>query len=342
MGKDAARQTADTAGHDGPITSGSNNVSTGGFPAARVGDTFVCKEHGPGVISEGSKTVTINGIPAARKGDKVLCGKKSLPPTKGPKPPEYHYATIAKNTNKDGSVKVKNPEEFQMSILLALSKLSDSDGNGKFDAENIKAVFNEYQLTHKMGDSGVNINLSGTIGKTEFNATTVSNSDTETALFNAKATGLSENIGASSGKENSGDYAAAKVEGTIGTAEAKGESTIIHNEKEQQYGFSGEIGAEAAIAKGEISGASETKYFRIKGALSGSAGSIGIGGGASGLVDLDNWMVKGRVTAGIAAILGLKGDLEIQIGPFFDTPISYDNVGNGRILTGTGRVMIGG
>lgn len=341
MGKNAARQTADKAGHDGPITTGSPNVTTGGFPAARMGDSFTCKEHGPGVISEGSKTVTINGMPAARYGDKVICGKETLPPTKGPKPPEYHYATLAKNTNEDGSVKVKNPEEFQMNVLLGSSQLSDSDGDGNFDTANSKLVAMEYQLKQST-TTGFDINGGATIGKAELNATTISNDDIETTSFNAKATGASGNVGASSGKEDSGDYAAVKAEGTVGAAEAKAESSIIHNEEEQQYGFSGEFGAEAAVAKGEISGVSEMKYFRIKGSLGGSAGSVGVGGGASGLIDLDNWMVKGRVTGEIAAILGLKGDLEFQIGPFFDSPVSIGGMGQGKILTGMGTVIIGG
>jgi len=341
MGKNAARQTADKAGHEGPITTGSPNVTTGGLPAARMGDSFTCKEHGTGVISGGSKTVTINGVPAARQGDKVICGKMALPPTKSPRPPEYHYATLAKNTNEDGSVKVKNPEEFQMSVLLASSKLSDSDGDGNFDTANSKLVVMDYQLKHST-DAGVNISGGATIGKAELSATTISNGDIETTSFDAKATGISGNIATSSGKENSGDYATVKAEGTVGVAEAKAESSIIHNEKEQQYGFSGEIGAEAAVAKGELSGSSEMKYFRIKGALAGSAGSVGIGGGASGLLDLDNWMVKGKITGEIAAILGLRGDLEIQIGPFFDSPGSTGNVGQGMILTGIGTVIIGG
>lgn len=47
MGKEAARQTADTAGHDGPIISGSSNVTTGGFPAARMGMLLFVKSMGP-------------------------------------------------------------------------------------------------------------------------------------------------------------------------------------------------------------------------------------------------------------------------------------------------------
>lgn len=41
MGKDVAKQTTDTTGHDGPIIFGSSNVSTGGFPVARMRDTFL-------------------------------------------------------------------------------------------------------------------------------------------------------------------------------------------------------------------------------------------------------------------------------------------------------------
>ncbi|MDD9246281.1 hypothetical protein PVM12_19925 [Enterobacter soli] len=152
---------------------------------------------------------------------------------------------------------------------------------------------------------------------------------------------MSGNIGTSTGREDSGDYAAVKAEGTVGTAEAKAESSITHNEEEQQYGFSGELGAEAAVVKGEISGISEMKYFRMKGSLGGSAGSIGVGGGASGLIDLDNWMIKGRAVGEIAVILGLKGDLEFQIGPFFDSPVSIRGMGKGKILTGMGTVIIG-
>jgi uncharacterized Zn-binding protein involved in type VI secretion len=222
MEKNAARQTADKAGHDGPITTGSPNVTTGGFPAARMGDSFICKEHGPGVISEGSKTVTINGMPAARYGDKVICGKEALPPTKGPKPPEYHYATLAKNTNEDGSVKVKNPEEFQMNVLLASSQLSDSDRDGNFDTANNIIVFEDFQLNHQMGDSGDNLNLGGTIGKAEMVAVTISNEKNSSSSINAKLTGVSGNVGISSGKEGTGDYAGVKAGGTIGTAEGKG------------------------------------------------------------------------------------------------------------------------
>jgi len=230
--KFAARKTTDKAGHDGPITSGSHNVTTGGYPSVRLGDSFVCKVHGPGVINEGSKTVTINGIPAARMGDKVICGKKSSPPQKGPKPPEYHNVTLVKNTNEDDSVKVKNPEEFKMNVLLASSRLSDLDGDGNFDTANNKIVVEDFQLSHPMSNNGVKFNHGGAIGKVEMSAGTTSGEKGSSTAFNTKATGVSGNIGLSEGTEGSGQYTELKAEGTVGLAEAKAEGKIINDEAE--------------------------------------------------------------------------------------------------------------
>ncbi|MEH2508815.1 putative Zn-binding protein involved in type VI secretion [Nitrobacteraceae bacterium AZCC 1564] len=57
-------------GTPGVITKGSDNVSIGGKPAARQGDTTT----GGNVIVEGSKNVFINGKPAAITSDKTNCG----------------------------------------------------------------------------------------------------------------------------------------------------------------------------------------------------------------------------------------------------------------------------
>lgn len=351
MGKDAARQTADTAGHDGPITSGSNNVSTGGFPAARMGDTFVCKEHGPGVISEGSKTVTINGVPAARKGDKVICGKKSLPPTKGPKPPEYHYATIAKNTNEDGSVKNPNGSgEFKLYTRYAVSALtdedSDGDGDGQYDTSDLKAGIIDFQLNHPIGGSGTNISLGGTVGKAEMKAGTVANENAHSSSVDAKLEGISGNVGLSSGKAGSGNYVEAKAEGTIGLAEGKGNYNLTHDLDEARVGAAFELGAEAAVAKGQLSGAIDSKYFKLKGSVDGTAGSAGLGLGGGAWVDFDNIMVKVQLSGKIAFILGLGGDIDIQLGPFTSVPIQerlgFTSSKSGIVLSGASTIIIGG
>lgn len=349
MGKDAARQTADTAGHDGPITSGSSNVSTGGFPAARMGDTFVCKEHGPGVISEGSKTVTINGIPAARKGDKVVCGKKSLPPTTGPKLPEYHSITIVKNRNEDGSVKNPNgSDEFKIYTGYAVSALTDGDGDGdgQYDTSDLKAGIIDFQLNHPIGESGTNISLGGTVGKAEMKAGTVANEDVHSSSVDAKLEGISGNVDLSSGKAGSGDYVEAKAEGTIGLAEGKGNYNLTHDLDEARVGAAFELGAEAAVAKGQLSGAIDSKYFKLKGSVDGTAGSAGLGLGGGAWVDFDNIMVKVQLSGKIAFILGLGGDIDIQLGPFTSVPIQerlgFTSSKSGIVLSGASTVTIGG
>ena len=336
--KFAARQITDKAGHDGPITSGSHNVTTGGYPSARLGDSFICKAHGPGVISEGSKTVTINGIPAARMGDKVICGKKSLPLTKGPKPPENNNITLVKNTNEDGSVKVQKSKEFKMNVLLASSQLSDGDGNGNFDTANNKIVAEDFQLSHPMGDNDVNFNLGGAIGKVEMIAGTTSGEKGSSAVFNVKSTGVSGNIALSEGTEGSGKYTELKAEGTVGLAETKAETKIINDEVEHQYGFKAELGAEVAAAKGEIKIATELKYLRIKGNISGSAGSASMSGGVGAIADIDNLMIKVNIIGAIAVCLGVGGDIEIQLGPLFPPSAG----GSGIITSGLGTVIIGG
>ncbi|EAW8023290.1 hypothetical protein CNQ08_004764 [Salmonella enterica] len=207
MGKDAARQTADTAGHDGPITSGSSNVLTGGFPAARMGDTFVCIAH-------------------------------------------------------------------------ASSKLSDEDGDGQYDTSDVKAEIADFQLNHPIGDSGANLNLGVAVGKAEMTAAIIANEDVHSSPVDAKAEGVSGNISLSSGKTAAGDSVEASAEGTAGLAEAKGNYSITHDIDEAEVGAAFELGAEAAVAKGQLSGAIDSKYFKLKGSVDGTVGaSIGLGGG---------------------------------------------------------------
>jgi uncharacterized Zn-binding protein involved in type VI secretion len=54
----------------GVITKGSGNVTAGGQPAARVGDTTTSGD----AVVEGSPNVFINGKPAAVMGGKTGCG----------------------------------------------------------------------------------------------------------------------------------------------------------------------------------------------------------------------------------------------------------------------------
>jgi uncharacterized Zn-binding protein involved in type VI secretion len=64
------RQTNPPTGAPGVITKGSGDVSVGGLPAARKGDTTDTT----GTIEQGSSNVFINGKPAVTTGDKTSCG----------------------------------------------------------------------------------------------------------------------------------------------------------------------------------------------------------------------------------------------------------------------------
>jgi uncharacterized Zn-binding protein involved in type VI secretion len=64
----------DTHSHGGAVTSGAPDSDIGGKAIARVGDTAVCRAHGPVKIVSGDPNVMIGGRPVARDGDKLSCG----------------------------------------------------------------------------------------------------------------------------------------------------------------------------------------------------------------------------------------------------------------------------
>jgi uncharacterized Zn-binding protein involved in type VI secretion len=343
MAKPAARQTADMAAHVGPIKTGSSDVTIGGFPAARKGDTFTCKEHGPGVITEGSRTVTINGIPAARMGDMTACKVEAAPPTAGRKPPEFHYLTPVKNTNEDGSVKVDVPDILSMRILSLYSVQSDETGDGSFDQIRAGIAITEFQINNHWGDknSGFDTSWGTSVGKAEGTIGYTDKNGEYGAVAKGKATGVSGNISVGTGKEGSGDYTNAKAEGSIGYADGKAEGKVYTGGNENKYGFAFEAGAEAAVAHGELEAAMETKYFAAKGTLGGSAGSIGASAGITATADIDDLVIELKVSGELAVLLGLKGDLSMRIGHYKSAEVKSQAL-QGTVLSGLPTVIIGG
>jgi hypothetical protein len=90
----------------------------------------------------------------------------------------------------------------------------------------------------------------------------------------------------------------------------------------------------------------ESKYLKVKGSASGSAGSIGAGIGAGVWTDLDNIMLKFKLTGELAFALGLKGDVEVQLGPFTEIPVQellgLSSSKSGIVLSGAPTIIIGG
>jgi len=282
MARPAARQSLDKAAHSGPINTGSHNVTIGGLPAARQGDTFICLLHGPGNIVAGSKSVTINGVPAARMGDITRCKVESLPPVKGKKTSISHFLTPVKNANQDGSVKTEKPDNIALRIFSIYSTQSDESDNNSFVQVKTGISITDFQIKDHIGD--FDTNLGGSVGKLEGTAGLNDKEGEYGAEAKGRATGISGNAGVSSGKENSGDYAGAKSEGSVGYADGKIEGNVIYKPEDEKYGFGFDIGAEAAVAHGELEGSYENKYFAIKATLGDSAGSAAIGAGSSAII----------------------------------------------------------
>lgn len=337
MARPAARQSLDKAAHSGPINTGSHNVTIGGLPAARQGDTFICLLHGPGNIVAGSKNVTINGVPAARMGDITRCKVESLPPVKGKKTSISHFLTPVKNANQDGTVKTQKPDNIALRIFSIYSTQPDESDNNSFDQVKTGISITDFQIKDHLGD--FDTNLGGSVGKLEGTAGLNDKEGEYDAGAKGRATGISGNAGVSSGKENSGDYAGAKSEGSVGYADGKIEGSIIYKPEDHRYGFGFDAGAEAAVAHGELEGAVETKYFAFKGTLGGSAGSIGGGAGFTLILDTDDMVLEIRATGKIALLLGLKGDASLRAGDYEDN--SPKNL-SGAVLSGLSTVVIGG
>lgn len=342
MAKPAARQTADKAAHVGQINTGSPNVTVGGFPAARQGDAFVCPLHGPGIIIGGSGTVTINGVPAARMGDMTSCKATAPPPTKSKKPPVFHYSTLARNANEDGTVKVKNPENLTLSIFRIYSAQTDEDGDGSFDQIKMGLAAVDAQLTNHWGDKNGGFDTTGgfSVAKIERTVGYTNQEGEHGVSAKGKATGVSGNAGVSSGKEGSGDYTGVKAEGSVGYAEGKAEGKVYSGGEDQKYGFGYEFGAEAAALHGETEASIEYKYFSAKGTLAVPVAGVAAGTGLLASYDLDDRVLEVKVSGELAFALGLKADLAFRIG-YYKSEAEKNKILQGMVLSGLPTVIIG-
>lgn len=359
MAKPAARQLVDMAGHKGPIMTGSPNVTIGNFPAARKGDQFLCSSHGTGAISEGSETVTINGIPAARMGDLTACNASPPPPTVGPAPPEYHFVTLAKSSNPDGTVSTVNPDVATAKVFNAYANFTDVSGDGSHDHMTAGLVLAETDIhgrTADKGEWGVGGNMGFSVAKVEVTGGMTEKDGMTSVDAKAKATGITYNGGVNFGDgENNNAALNGKVE--IGTAEAKAELTSYDGGEEGKYGAYMEVGAEAAVIKAEAEFDASAPLFKFKATAGASAESVGASVGFGGYLDTKNYAINLRISGMLAAVLGLSADIDITIGDH-DGSIrkwlfgedkkaeeSKDNAVSGlagEVLSGMPTVLIGG
>ncbi|QHQ15529.1 hypothetical protein GMW39_06410 [Pectobacterium parmentieri] len=170
---------------------------------------------------------------------------------------------------------------------------------------------------------------------------------------NATATGIQYGGSAAAGKEGT-LYGGVGGDVTIGTAEAKAVGEV-YTGNNGRYGFTADVGAEAKGIKGEVVGNIDLLGILVADAKAdASLGSVGGTLGGNAFWDTTDYSANLRVTGGVAALVGLKGDASLKVAfkpilDFFDylyddesiaAPILVDS-GNGKIITGCVTVLIG-
>ena len=358
MSKPAARSLLDTAGHVGPITTGSPNVLIGGAPAARKGDSFICidpSHGGSGVIIGGSKTVLINGVSAARMGDITDCAAVPVPPpvVSGGAPAQVYNATYAKNTNKDGTIKTSNPNLKAKAFYTEFSK-KDKNGDSGYDHVAGKAVVSETSLRNGYTtEGGYDVVSGGT-------DITILAAEGEAGAYGSNGTyGGEAKVGVAVAK-GSVDIAigdpdiinvTGKASGELASAEAKRDSRLFTGGDERQYGFSVGAGAEAQMVKGEIEGGGKSPFYEIAVKAGGTAGSVGVAGDMLAIYDRDDHYVRFKTAGKLALLLGLEADVDVKLK--WDWAVSEESNGpkesisepiiyGGTVISGIPTVLIGG
>lgn len=263
MAKPAARKGVDTAGHAGPITTGSPNVFIGGAPAARQGDSFTCTdpEHGSGVIIGGSGTVFINGMPAARMGDATQCNSAASPAGEaaaigGPASTRYDCRTIVPDSNEDGTVKTKNPDNLEMSILRLCAVSSDTSGRGEYDTSQLGGEFMNVDAKGRTGEEGgwgVGIDGGFSVLKVDTTVGETIKENEHASIEELKGTGITFfKGGVNAGKEDTA-YAKAQAELDLGYVERTSKRTSF-SEGGSKFGGEFKESVEGAAANLEVGG----------------------------------------------------------------------------------------
>lgn len=354
MGKEAARMQFDTAGHTGPIVTGSFNVFIGGMPAARKGDSFICSTHGIGAITEGSSTVLINGKSAARINDKTSCGALSLPSEVGPAPEKYNFITPVKDNklNNDGTVNT-TPDWLDAKFVTAYANQEDLTGGGNYDKINFGATLANLKGSNEWKFNGNKIGVNGGLRLYDLEGDLgYYNEDKIVGLeANAKAT----MVGGDMEISNEGSYGnkvAIGANGDLLTAGANAKS-VLRKGYEGIYGYQVDVGAEAHVAKGEVIGENQILgIVNIKVKVSGSVGSVGVSAGGGGYVDTDDYIASVNVNGELAVLLGIGVDIEITVGDltgkiksFFQNLFGENEKESvsleGVIISGCSNVIIG-
>lgn len=354
MGSPAARASVDKAAHSGPIQSGSPDVIIGGFPAARKGDSFSCTQHGSGIIVGGSGSVLVNGVSLARQGDKTQCNTGGTPASSKPKsaPPQYWGGSLAKKAGEDGTI---HGDHYDGRILSIWNNEEDKTEDGSYDTASMGVALEDLTLGNMQSQDVLKGEVRSKLAVANVNSTDYGYS-TDLSGFNTGVTATGAQYGATGAVGNQGAfYLGATGDVTLATAEAKAISELYTGDK-GRYGFSGEVGAEAAAVKGEVKG--NLNFYNVvvaEGKIGGSAAAIGGSAGLGIYVDTKDYSINIKISGKMSAvILGAEVDTDLKIAakPVLDIIWDEDDEnetgensggkdGDGAILTGCNTVLVG-
>ncbi len=381
MGKPAARVLIDTAGHSGPIMTGSFNVLIGGMPAARQGDGFTCTSHGIGSIIEGEKTVLINGKPAARMGDKTSCDTPPDSPVQGPSPAkdEIKYFSIDKNADENGLSPTEYPDNLEVRAPQVYYGTKRNHEDGTYDKYVAGGVLSEFRAKGEWwepygegkggvgGSGGFSVLKAGGEGNVYTGKNGVFGSEIKTK----------GSVVSGDGEIHLGNtdilYGKGKATGDLLYFEGNHISKIYNTDK--QTGFEWEETAEAGVGKGDLSFSLDTPFISFNeenyeysedgtrksrggNKLGGTVGGVGGTIGAGGYWAKDDYKLNGHFKIGGKIGLGLDVGLDVsfKFKPFVNagnyvwdktkdgaSTIFGINFGTkkGTVLSGCSTVLIG-
>lgn len=347
MGMPAARALVDKAAHSGPIQSGSPDVIIGGFPAARKNDPFVCSNHGDGIIVGGSGSVFVNGLPLARQGDKTECNTAGTSGTAKPKtaPPQYWGGSLAKNAREDGTI---HGDHYDGRVLSIWNNEEDKTQDGRYDTVSMGVALEDLTLGNMQSQDLLKAELRNKVAVINVNSTDYGYL-TDLSGFNTSATATGAQYGATGGIGNQGTfYLGAAGDVMLANTEVKAIAELYTGDK-GRYGFSGELGAEAAAVKGEAK-ANFNLYsvVVVEGKVAGTAAAVGGSAGLAFYLDETDYSFNLKLSGAMAAVVfGVEADADIKLAakPFIDLLWGPDgeneSEGVGNVLNSDGAILSG-
>lgn len=316
----------------GVITQGSTTVLINGMPAARMTDLTGCMTFGMSAISiplllGPTPTMPGLGLPA------LPTSPPSTPASTAPQGAPTQTWTANAGTRNDGRSHANTDNVGPgVSAMHAEAVQSDSDNDGTYDttelaAEGVRmrnAGYRNVGPAELGGTHALDVYYGSIRGTTRAGDRTTgyglgTSGQAEVGMLRWGVGGSVAQPG-SRGRNPSGALAA-----EANMLRAKAEADVLIGSDGNRIGLAGKAEAEAQVLNGELQGTATTPSIRgyniqARAKVGASAGSAGVGGGIWLYYDRSEGRLHAGVSARIAALLGLSGDLSFSAGREYQDP----------------------